>query len=281
MLIFLIALLLNNAHAEKINPIGTDTHMHVQGPKPEFGDMDYGAGRALFAVESSGLNRAIIISNGYYSAITEKEAQTENTYIAVETKKNPKRLVGACSINPKTSWAAQELKRCKNSGLKVLKLHLVASGIDLKNKKDIESLQNILKLAEEEKFTVLVHGNYPFETRDTEIAIFIKTINDFSKVKFIIAHAMGKDFEHLIKINNPNVLFEISAIVVQRIKSDRKQEFVNTIRKIGIDKFLFGSDWPVIHPSETIYALKQFPFSEEELKKITITNASQLNYLFQ
>lgn len=55
---------------------------------------------------------------------------------------------------------------------------------------------------------------------------------------------------------------------------------MNTIRKVGIRHFVFGSDWPVIHPAETLKALRALPLSEEELAAILYRNAEQLDDLF-
>jgi len=52
------------------------------------------------------------------------------------------------------------------------------------------------------------------------------------------------------------------------------------MRSVGIEKFIFGSDWPVIHPAETLKAFKMLPLTDNEKNAILFSNAEKLNDLF-
>jgi predicted TIM-barrel fold metal-dependent hydrolase len=49
-----------------------------------------------------------------------------------------------------------------------------------------------------------------------------------------------------------------------------------TMRKVGIDRILFGSDWPVYTPSEAIRAVRHLGLTETEQRKVFYDNAAQL-----
>jgi predicted TIM-barrel fold metal-dependent hydrolase len=48
------------------------------------------------------------------------------------------------------------------------------------------------------------------------------------------------------------------------------------VRKVGVEQFLFGSDFPVFTPSESISGIHAMGFTKEEEKKIFYTNACRL-----
>jgi len=52
--------------------------------------------------------------------------------------------------------------------------------------------------------------------------------------------------------------------------------FVALWRSIGMRRILLGSDWPLLHPSEYVAALRTFPLTPEERKLIVTDNALRL-----
>jgi uncharacterized protein len=73
-----------------------------------------------------------------------------------------------------------------------------------------------------------------------------------------------------------NVWFDISAIAPTYADSPVQAELVWTMRKVGIDRILFGSDWPVYTPSEAITAVRHLGLTEIEQRKVFHDNAAQL-----
>lgn len=258
----------------------TDTHMHIHPSENNDDDMQFTGSRALFAANSIGIQRVIVLSNSYSKMAYRDYARTQNAFVAKEAKKDPTKIAGACAVNPLMDWAQDEMRRCKQDGLKVLKLHTMASGMDLHRHTDLVEFKKTLTLASELQYTVLVHGNFPKNTRGNEAEILLKTLSDFPKVRFIIGHMMGREFEVLKNFKHPNFVVEVSAVpIFTKTPADQKK-LVELMRAVGMKKFVFGSDWPVYHPAELLHALQALPLSNSELDDLVYNNAQALDDLF-
>ncbi|MFZ4715679.1 MAG: amidohydrolase family protein [Bacteriovoracaceae bacterium] len=260
--------------------VGTDFHMHIHSPPKEYDDLQFNAERALFAAESIGLNRALVLSKAYSQNVSEMNAQIENNFVQEEALKNKTRLAGACAVNPRMNWAYKEIKRCASMGMKVLKLHFMASGLDLRIPKDYDIAKASIQNAEDSGMTIIVHANYPRKQRGDEIEKLKMLIEEFPKTRWIIGHAFGREFEFLKNLKHPNFVVEISIVPVWTRNNDDRSRFVQTIRDVGIGKFVFGSDWPVFHPAEILKAFLALPLTKEEQGIILFQNASKFNDLF-
>ena len=73
-----------------------------------------------------------------------------------------------------------------------------------------------------------------------------------------------------------NIYFDISGIVVLAADSPIEDEFVWTLRNVGIDQVLLGSDYPQYSLSQTLDALERLSLAESEKAKIRYTNARRL-----
>jgi predicted TIM-barrel fold metal-dependent hydrolase len=183
-------------------------------------------------------------------------------------------------VNPVKEWSSREIERCASLGLKVLKLHFMASGLDLRKKEDYARARAAVEAASRAKLTIIVHANYPRSKRGDEIEKLKELIEEFPEVRWIIGHLFGAEFRGLEDLKHPRFLVEISVAPLWMNTPEKRAALVNTIRKVGIRHFVFGSDWPVIHPAETLKALRALPLSEEELAAILYRNAEQLDDLF-
>ena len=105
------------------------------------------------------------------------------------------------------------------------------------------------------------------------------------KTRFIFAHLGGMNFrfwnilaaartaENLFA---NNIYFDISATVAMFADSPVEDEFVWTIRNVGVDHVLFGSDFPQYSLAKNLTALKQLGLTEEEEAAIRFENARKL-----
>ena len=254
-----------------------DAHMHIH-KSDEKEDMEFHASRALFAADSVGIQRAIVLSNAYSKMAYKDYARTQNHYLANEVKKNKEKLSGACAVNPLMDWAFAEMTKCRSEGLEVLTIHPMSSGMDLRSAEDQKELKKILAHADKLNFTLLIHGHLP---RLGEAEDLLKVLEGFPDLKIIIGHSLGREFIHLKKFHHPDFLVEVSVAPIWTKSAAEKDSLVSVMRKVGVEKFIFGSDWPVIHPAETVKALSELPLTPEELEKIVYTNAAALDYLFK
>ena len=73
-----------------------------------------------------------------------------------------------------------------------------------------------------------------------------------------------------------NMWFDISGTVNVFADSPFKSEFEWAIQKIGIDRILFGSDFPQFSVENTIKALDKLKLTKEEKRMIMYLNARSL-----
>lgn len=282
LLAFTAFLVLGCATGPKVQKeIGTDFHVHVHSPNNSGDDMEFDAERALFAVDSIELQRALILPNGYQKNSTETHTRQENDFVNSQVEKNPSRLAGACAVNPSKPWALRELKRCHSLNMKVLKVHFMASGLNLQIDSDYKMAKAFLEEASALGFAVLIHAHYPSQRRGDEILKLKQLIDSFPEIRWIIGHLFGREHEHLRSLNHTNFFVEISAVPIWMKTPEQRKALVQTIRTVGVKHFVFGSDWPVFHPAETLKYLRLLGLTESELNAILYENALQLNDLFK
>lgn len=254
----------------------TDAHMHIHSPDGN-DDLQFTGDRARLALDSIDLKRGIVLSQAYFKGVTKAKARKENHYVAQETKQYSTYLAGACALNPMVPWVMEELLNCHKDELKLIKLHTVAAGMDLRIGKELNHLKTILEEAQKLNKTVLIHGNF---TKPNEAEILLRTLEQYPKLNIIIGHLLGKDYELLAGFHHPQYFVEISGAPFAAKKSEEKEKLVGLMRRVGMEKFIFGSDWPVFHPAEMLKSLKKLPLNTVELDQILYTNAEKLNFLF-
>src|SRR4030095_1991922 len=102
---------------------------------------------------------------------------------------------------------------------------------------------------------------------------------------FIFAHmgAMNFRFWNILKAARTaeglfaeNINFDISATVAMVADSPIEDEFVWTIRNVGIDHVLVGSDYPQFSREQNVAALERLPLTDSERAKIRYENARAL-----
>jgi predicted TIM-barrel fold metal-dependent hydrolase len=74
---------------------------------------------------------------------------------------------------------------------------------------------------------------------------------------------------------NENIHFDISAIVTMIAGSPVEKEFVWTMRNVGIENILLGSDYPQFSLKANVDALDRLDLTEEEKAKIRYGNAQR------
>ena len=268
-------LIARNAFSEERSiPTGTDCHMHVN---PEGEAFPQDANRVLSALEGAGLARGCILSPGYQRP---SECQTadcpsqhdwtkqRNDWTLDQAREN-KNLIPFCGIPINVSWAKEEVLRCAAKGARGLKLHPVSQGLSLTDSQVLLSLDEISLAAADSKLPVLIH--IPF--KDADIAAFFKIAASHLKTTFILAHQLGPKMAMLSKAPS-NVYVDISGLVLAPRAA--APAFVALWRGIGMNRILLGSDWPMLHPSEYVAALRAFPLSDEERRLIISENARRL-----
>jgi len=201
-----------------------------------------------------------------------------NDGIIALAAKHPK-MMPIATVHPYDGPAAvAELERVAPRGIKVLKLHPHTQKFD----PDDPRVLTLVRRAGELGVIALI-DNANILPGDSE-KLFNLALKA-PRTKFIFAHlgAMNFRFWNILKaartaqgVFGDNIYFDISAIVVLVADSPIEDEFVWTMRNVGIDHVLLGSDYPQYSLEQNVTALGSLALDESEKAKIRYENASAL-----
>jgi predicted TIM-barrel fold metal-dependent hydrolase len=264
-------------------PGSLDTHVHVAEANPH-DDFQFTPRRALIALSASGVERAWILAGAHQASATEELARERNAFVVAQreaARNDPQangRLVPFCAVPIGPEWSVEVARAGAQNGCVGLKLHPQASGVDLREEASANALHALLRLAEEEHLVVLIHSSLP---REGEPTALLDVVRAHPRTRIVLAHSLGNDFRLLASARAEHLYVETSAVVFWARTDDDRRELVEAWRAFGIDRVLFGSDWPVITPSETLHRLSELPLTDEELTAIVQTNARAFDDLLR
>jgi predicted TIM-barrel fold metal-dependent hydrolase len=244
------------------------------------GDMSFTPERALVAARSVGLERVLAVGNGYYPSTTEEKCRAENDFLLDTARKDPTHIAAAIAVPANADWALQELRRMHGAGARIVKLHALASKLDLRTADGASRFNDLLSEAEVLDMTVLAHGNFPGPDHAGEGAALVSLLNRHPKLRVIVAHLLGPDSALLPQLTSRRAFADVSGTINLAGPAQRRQ-LVAALRAFGIERVLFGSDWPAFHPAETIHALREMGLSESELRVILTNGDRVVGDLFQ
>jgi predicted TIM-barrel fold metal-dependent hydrolase len=280
-----------------------DHHMHLGSPDicARLGDClevnqpsAVYAADAVAALDQAQVQRGVVISSAYLYGWDElgldddaiaSWMRRENEFTAAQVRKYPGRLVGFLSVDPLRPNAIPEIRHWQDSAdLIGLKLHFTPAGLDLQNPGHRASLKDVLEQAAAQGLPLLIHiGGGDFAAAQTEI--FITEILPFaapSKVQ--IAHAGGgmplvadnhlqvlRTLADHIQRGNPgteNLWLDLSYVPAEGEDAQTVAAMVVEMRRIGVQRFLFGSDFNVLMPTVQIDMLQRLGLSGAEMQTL-------------
>ncbi|MFX1366730.1 MAG: amidohydrolase family protein [Promethearchaeota archaeon] len=253
--------------------------------------------RLIPEMNEAGIDKTVIFGLDYEFRFRGKIGYKEfNDIVAGYVNDYPDRLIGFAAIDPRRGEAAtQELERCvEELGFSGVKLWTLTGFYP-----DDPKFYPFYKRVEELGSVLLYHtGMGPSMTYLKYCRPeYVDTVAvDFPKIKIIMAHMGDPWINEAIAVatKNPNVYIDISAWepVFKMAPFAFLQTLVQAKQSCGIDKILFGSDWPMFTPIlslekwvKGIKTMKLPPplklmglpeFTEEEKNKILGGNATKI-----
>lgn len=207
-----------------------------------------------------------------------KEVQAANDRLLALAAKHSK-LMPIATVHPYDGQAAlAELERVAARGLKVLKLHPHTQRFDAADPR----VQRLVERAGE-LGVIVMFDNASILPGDCE-KLFNLALSA-PKTTFVFAHMGGLNFRfwNVLKalrtaegLTADNMYFDISAILAIVDGSPIADEFVWTIRNVGVDHVLLGSDYPQYSLAQNVDALERLKLDESEKAKIRFENARRL-----
>jgi predicted TIM-barrel fold metal-dependent hydrolase len=267
---------------------------HFAGPKiPKAATAE----EYIAELDKAGIKRGVILSTAFIFGWGAGElrpgeyekVKAENNWIAEQVARFPDRLVGFCAFNPLKNYALAEVSRCaKMPQIKGLKFHFEDSNVDLRKPDHLEKIRQVFKAANDARLAIVAHIATA-ETKKTEMTgkesstIFLNQVLPVAPdIKIQLAHEAGSGsfepaseaafmvFADAISSGDKrtnNLYFDLGGI------SDKEAaaRLVKAMRRVGIKRFLFGSDRTGTNnlaPSEAWKAVLQLPLTEDEFKTI-------------
>lgn len=253
-----------------------DVHVHLR--EGEASLREYQADVAASEIEPGGI--AAMWFGGPHQALQgdPEKIRTGNDAIIALAAKHPE-VLPVATVHPYDGQAAlDELTRVGGRGVKVLKIHPHTQKFD----PDDPRVLSVVRHAGTLGMTVLM-DNANILPGDSE-KLFNLALRA-PKTKFIFAHIGGMNFRfwNILALARTadglfadNIYFDISGPLHLAADSPIEAEFVWTLRNVGIDHVLLGSDYPQLGLGKAVDALERLGLSDEEKDKIRSGNARKL-----
>ena len=203
-----------------------------------------------------------------------------NQYLVESASRYPQRLIVFVSLlfsDP--DWSEKELDRRIKDGAKGV--GEIAFYHREMTSEDIHSMRPLLAKMEGENIPILFHTNellghpYPGKGK-TRLEIFYDFILSFSSLPILLAHWGGGllFYELMQEVSNAmaNVYYDTAASPF--LYSKKIYSIAREI--VGIEKILFGTDYPLIRPQRYFKELEESGLSREDQEKILGQNFLKL-----
>lgn len=207
-----------------------------------------------------------------------EETRKGNDGIVALAAKHPKMLPVA-TVHPYDGAAAiAELERVAGRGVRVLKIHPHTQKFDSTDPRVLVLVRRAGDLG-----IVVLIDNASIVPADSQNLFNLAL--QAPRTRFIFAHmgAMNFRFWNILKLARTaenlfanNIYFDISGTAVLAADSPIEDEFVWTMRNVGIEYLLLGSDYPQMSLAQNLEALDRLGLSEAEKEKIRYGNAQRL-----
>jgi uncharacterized protein len=184
-----------------------------------------------------------------------------------------------CSVHPADGLAAlDELQRVASAGAAWLKLHPTKQQFDVGDPR----ITMLVRRAAKHGLPVLFDAYSPWDANQP--GKFADLARAVPGAKLILAHAHGPGFAQLLVYDilgrypqwRRNVWVDISATAPMLAGGPLAEQFTWVLRKVGIDRVLFGSDYPIDNPLRAVRAVVDLGFTDEEQAAIFHHNAAAL-----
>ncbi|MFW6146759.1 MAG: amidohydrolase family protein [Thermodesulfobacteriota bacterium] len=203
-----------------------------------------------------------------------------NDYIIEAVERYPNRLIGFCTFYLPAKGVETELERCLNfglSGVGELAFYSSALGEDA-----VHALRPIAEIALSFDVPVLLHTNepighiYPGKAPMTVKDIY-QLVQAFPRNKIVLAHwGGGMLFYYLMKKEVKSVLANTWFDTAASPYLYDSRMYALAAEIVGLQKILFGSDFPLLKPSRYFKEMKEALLPSDTIAKICGENAASL-----
>lgn len=229
------------------------------------------------SMDQCGIDKSVVLNLGWAS---HELCVETNDYILEAVARYPQRIIGFCVIQPLAGEeAVRELERCAENGARGIgEMRPDVQGFDLR---DNALMKPLIESAIEHDLVFLIHASEPvgheyFGKGSITPDTIYPFILGFPRLKLVCAHwGGGLPFYALmpeVAEALTNTYFDTAATPFLY----RPPIFQHVADIVGIERILFGSDYPLLSPTRIIDQLALVDLGEEDRAKILGGNAERL-----
>lgn len=277
------------AISPRLVPVRVDHHVHLTSPAiqaflPDFcaSVRRYGGCKPalttprspedlLAIMDRAGIRRALVLSNGYlaespFVSPPRPDAaallRAANDWTVGLVHRYPERFSAFIAVDPLRPTALPEIAHWRrNPAVSGVKLHLTASGVDLRKESNVTALAAVFRAAADAHLAIMIHlRTQRPDYGASDVRRFLQDVLPAAGTTPVqIAHAGGWGgidaatlsalgaFAQAIEADPhrfQHVWFDLSGVWNDSTSDADKRSLVALIRRIGPRHFLAGSDWP-------------------------------------
>jgi predicted TIM-barrel fold metal-dependent hydrolase len=273
---------------------------------PDSGLQPLDAKDVVALLDAAGIRKATLLSIAYMYGKPGRQlddepgkVRAENDWTAAQAARYPDRLVAFCSFNPLKEYALRELERCAGGpkgapGMaRGIKLHFGNSDVQLDDPAHVARLREVFAAANAAKLAIVVHmrasigKGRPYGARQARI--FVEQVLPAAPgVPVQVAHFAGTgpgyedppareamaELAASVARHDPrtrNLWFDVASIVDRDIEPELAKLVADTIRRVGVDRVLYGTDSAQggnLRPRESWEAFRKLPLTDAEFARI-------------
>lgn len=253
-----------------------DVHVHLRNGEASI--HDYEAQLRSDGVEATGFGAMWFGGPNQALQRDVERTRAQNDALIALAAKYPK-LLPIGTVHPYDGRAAlDELTRIAGKGVRVLKIHPHTQRFDAADPRVLTLVREAGMLG-----VIVLMDNANILPGDSEKLFNLALAAP--KTKFVFAHIGGLNFRfwNILKLARTaedlfaeNIFFDISGTILLAADSPIEAEFVWTLRNVGIDQLILGSDYPQLSLGRTLDALARLDLDDSEKAKIRYENARKL-----
>ena len=204
-----------------------------------------------------------------HSAATgEKQVSSINNFILSEVNEHSE-FIGFGTMHPDFENFEDELKRIKNEGLKGIKLHPDFQ----KFKADCEEMDGVYEICSSLNLIVLFHaGDARFDFSGPKR--ILRVHEKHPELKIVAAHFGGyTEWDKSLEILCGKDLYFDTSSTLWKLPYEKADAM---IKAHGVERFLFGSDFPMWSHVDELKRFEKLSLSSKEKDMILYQNAKEL-----
>lgn len=236
---------------------------------------------ALADMNAAGIQHGWLMSTAYLAespmmsppvADSAAVIHAANAFTVSLARSHPDRLSAFVGVNPVTATALPEIARWKGDcAVTGIKLHLTNSEVDLRSPDHLRKLAAVFDAASANGWTIMIHMRTraaDYGARDVE-AFIDQVLPAAGDQPVMIAHAAGWGG---IDVNTLDALgafadalerkpelgrhlsFDLAQVFTDKTSVEDRAKMAALLRRIGLEHFVAGSDWPFSGNLKTYFA---------------------------